>query len=285
MVALQSLQATQASLSDVQNMISTGLRVSTAKDDAATWVVSTTMKANIASLTQVGQSLGNAQSVLATAASGANNIATLIGKIRAAVTSTQDPSTDVTATQNQVDQLVNQINAIVTSSNFDGVNLLDGTNAAGVQFLASTAGDYTRVGAASTTISTGTTSNLSAATATGAATMQALFNLVDSVGSGGGLAAITGLTIDANMKTIDAAAATVKAAAAQFGAVQSNIEGQQAFVKSLTSTLQTGVGNMVDADMTAESARLSALQVQQQLGTQALSIANQAPQLLLKLFG
>jgi flagellin len=285
MVALQSLEATQMSLSSVQNEISTGLRVSTAKDDAATWVVATTMKANIASLTQVGQSLGNAQSVLATAASGANNIADLIGKIRAAVTSTQDPSTDVKATQNQVDQLVNQINAIVTSSNFVGVNLLDGSRATGVQFLASTAGDYTITGSASTTISTGATSNLSAATATGAVTMQALFNLVDSTGTGGGLAAITGATLDASMKTIDTAAATVKAAAAQFGAVQSNIEGEQNFVKSLTTTLQTGVGNMVDADMTAESARLSALQVQQQLGTQALSIANQAPQLLLKLFG
>ena len=86
------------------------------------------------------------------------------------------------------------------------------------------------------------------------------------------------------MKIIDAAATTVKSAAAQFGAVQSNIEGEQAFVKSLTTTLQTGVGNMVDADMTAESARLSALQVQQQLGTQALSIANQSPQTILSLF-
>src|ERR1700675_3789966 len=102
MVALQSLESTQMALSNVQNSISTGLRVTTAKDDAATWVVSTTMKANIASLTQVGQSLGNAQSVLATAAAGATKIADLITGIRAAVTSTQDPSTDITATQNQV---------------------------------------------------------------------------------------------------------------------------------------------------------------------------------------
>jgi flagellin len=285
MVALQSLESTQNSLDSVQNMISTGLRVATPSDDAATWVVSTTMNANIASLTQVGQNLGNADSILSTAVAGATNISSLISQIRTAVTSTQDPSTDVAATQNQVDQLMNQINATVTSSNFDGVNMLDGSNPTGLNFLAATADNYTTTGAASTTIGTGATSNLTAATATGAATMQALFNLVDSTGTGGGLANITAATLDANLKTVDAAAATVDGAAAQYGAVQNNIDAQQTFVNNLVDTLQTGVGNMVDANMTAESAKLSALQVQQQLGTQALSIANQAPQLLLKLFG
>jgi flagellin len=285
MIALQSLESTQMSLDSVQNEISTGLRVSSAKSDAATWVVATTMNANIASLTHVGQNLGNADSILGTAVSGATNISSLISQIRTAVTSTQDPSTDVAATQNQVDQLIAQINATVTSSNFDGVNLLDGSNAAGVSFLAATADNYTSAGSASTNISTGATSDLTAATATGAPTMQALFNLVSSTGSGGGLANITSAALDADLGIVDAAATTVDDAAAQFGAVQNNIEAQQTFVNNLVTTLQTGVGNMVDADMTAESAKLSALQVQQQLGTQALSIANQAPQLLLKLFG
>ena len=117
--------------------------------------------------------------------------------------------------------------------------------------------------------------------------MQALYNLVDSSGSGGGLAAIAAGTtsIDTALQTIDTAAGTVKDAAAQYGAVQQNVEGQQTFVNNLAKTLQSGVSNLVDADMTTESARLSALQVQQQLGTQALTIANQAPQLILKLFG
>jgi flagellin len=285
MVALQNLEATQASLSKVQNTISTGLRVNTAKDDAATWVVSTTMKSNIASLTQVGQNLGNADSILGTAVSGANSVAGLVQQIRAAVASTRDPSTNVAATQANVDQLVNQINATVTSSNFNGVNLLNGSNTAGISFLASTANDYTQTGAASTSISTGAGADLSASTTSTDATMKALYNLVDSGGSGGGLAAITSATLDANLKTIDTAASTVKSAAAQFGAVQLNVESQKTFITNLASTLQTGVGNMVDADMTAESAKLSALQVQQQLGTQALSIANQSPQMLLKLFG
>jgi flagellin len=283
MIALQNLEATNMSLNNVQNQVSTGLAVNSAKDNAATWVVSTTMNTNIASLTQVGQNLGNADSILGTAVSGSSEISSLISQIRTAVTSTQDPSTDVAATQNQVDQLVNQINATVTSSNFNGVNLIDGSNSGGLSFLAATANDYTQTGAASTTISTGAGADLSTSGSSTDATMKALFNLVDSAGSGGGLASITSATLDASLKTIDTAATTVKNAAAQFGAVQSNVDAQQTFVNNLANTLTSGVGNMVDANMTAESAKLSALQVQQQLGTQALTIANQAPQMLLKL--
>src|SRR5271167_3055169 len=102
MIALQNLEATNMNLNTVQNEISTGLAVNSAKDNAATLVVSTTMNSNIASLTQVGQNLGNADSILGTAVSGSSEISSLIAQIRTAVTSTQDPATDVAATQNQV---------------------------------------------------------------------------------------------------------------------------------------------------------------------------------------
>jgi flagellin len=284
MIALQNLEMVNNQLNTAQNQVSSGLAVSSASDDAATWVVSTTMNANIASLNQVSQGLGNAASILGTAVSGATEIASLVAQIRAAVTSTQDPATDVAATQAQVDQLIGQINAAVTSSNFNGVNLLNGTNATGISFLASTANNYTVTGATSTTISTGNGADLTTSTSGTNAAMTALFNLVGSGGSGGGLAAITGTTIAAALTTVDTANQAVENAAAQFGAVQSNVQSQQTFVNNLVTTLQAGVGNMVDANMTQESAKLSALQVQQQLGTQALSIANQAPQILIKLF-
>ncbi len=285
MIALQNLEMTNNNqLNKAQNQVSSGLAVSSAADNAATWVVSTTMNANIASLQEVGTGLGNAGSILGTAVSGATEIASLVAQIRAAVTSTQDPATDVAATQAQVDQLVGQINAAVTSSNFNGVNLLNGSNATGITFLASTANNYTITGAASTTIGTGAGADLSMSATSTDATMKALFNLVDSTGSGGGLAAITGATLGAALTTVDTANTTVENAAAQFGAVESNVQSQQTFVNNLVTTLQAGVGNMVDANMTQESAKLSALQVQQQLGTQALSIANQAPQILIKLF-
>src|SRR5262249_50441454 len=153
MAALESLQATQQSLLQTQNRVSSGLRVQTAKDDASDWVTSTTMKSNIGSLQQVSQNLGNADSILGTAVSGATKVADLIQQIRAKVTSATDPSTDVSATQNEVDQLVNQIGATIKSSQFNGVNLLDNSHATGLTFVASTNNDYSG-GGTSSTIST-----------------------------------------------------------------------------------------------------------------------------------
>ena len=287
MAALQSLQATQSALLQTQNHVSSGLRVATAKDDASDWVTATTVKSNISSLQQVSQNLGNADSMLGTAVAGATTVSSLVTQIRAKVASVSDPSTNVAATQNEVDQMVQQIGSTIQSSAFNGVNLLDGTRAAGLTFVAATANDYTAAGAASSTIATGAAVDLTTSATGTNANMKALFNLVATGGSGGGLAAIAAgtTTMDNALKAIDTAASTVTGAAAQYGAVQNNIEGQQTFVNNLVKSLQSGVSNMVDADMTSESARLSALQVQQQLGTQALSIANQAPQLILKLFG
>ncbi len=278
MVALQSLEMTQQNLVDTQNQISTGLAVSSAKDNASTWVVATTMKSNVSSLNQVSQDLGNADSILGTAVAGTNSITGLVAQIRAKVASFTDTATNQAATQADVTQLASQIDAIVKSSSFNGVNLLDASQPTGLNFVAATANDYTK-GGTSTTISTGATTDLSSAGA--GATVAAFKTLV----SGLATAITSPATLDTALTTIDAYNSTVETASATFGAVQSNVEAQKTFVTNLANTFQTGAGNMVDADMTAESARLSALQTQQSLGTQALSIANQAPQTILKLFG
>lgn len=285
--ALAALNATQSQLNTTENDISTGLRVNSAKDDASAWVVSTQMNSNIASLQQVSQNLGNADSILGTAVSGASEVSSLISQIRSQVASVTDPSVDVSAVQSQVDQLVSQIASTINSSAFNGVNLLNNSQPNGLTFVAATQNDYAGGGQTSSTITTGDSVDLTTTAAGTNSTMAALYNLVDSGGSGGGLANIANGTtaIDSALDTIDTASATVNAAAAQYGAVQSNVEQQQTFDNNLVTTLQGGVSNMVDADMTTESAQLSALQVQQQLGTQALSIANSAPQMILKLFG
>jgi flagellin len=280
MVALQNLQATQSALTNTQNQISSGLKVSTAKDDASSWTIATTMKSNIASLNQVSQDLGNADSILGTAVSGANQIASLVAQIRTKVASFTDTSQNPTAIQSEVTQLANQIDATVKSSSFNGQNLLDGTAGAGagLTFLAATNNDYS-AGGSSTTIATGSSIDLSSASAN--ATVSAFKTLVTGLA-----AAITSpATQDTALQTVDQFSQLVNSQAAQFGAVQQNVESQQTFVNNLATSMTQGVSNMVDADMTKESARLSALQTQQQLGTQALSIANQAPQLILKLFG
>jgi len=284
MVALQALDATQKNLNTTQNDISTGLKINSAKDDAATWTVATTMKANVASLQQVSSDLGNADSILGTAVSGATQIASLVSEIRAQVASFTDTATNQTATQSNVTQLAAQIDSTVTSSSFNGVDLLDGSHATGLTFVAATNNNYAG-GGASPTISTGNSVDLSSASAN--ATVSAFHTLVSNLSG-----TITGATpaalqtaLDGALQTVDQYSSMVQAQAAQFGSVQSGVESQQTFVNNLANTFQTGAGNMVDADMTAESAQLSALQVQQQLGTQALSIANQAPQMILKLFG
>jgi flagellin len=283
MVALQSLQATQQSLTDTENRISSGLKVSTAKDDASAWTIATTMKSNVASLNQVSQDLGNANSILNTAVAGAGQISNLVSQIRAKVASFTDTSQNTGAIQGEVSQLVQQIGATIQSSSFNGVNMLDGSQANGLTFVAATNNDYSG-GGSSPTITTGNSIDLSSA---GANTAVAAFNtLVANLSSAinDPNPATQQTNLDTALKQVDAFNSVVEGQAAQFGAVQSNVTSQQTFVQNLASTMTAGVSNMIDADMTKESAKLSALQTQQQLGTQALSIANQAPQMLLKLF-
>jgi flagellin len=283
MVALQNLQATQMSLTDTENQISSGLKVSSAKDDASAWTIATTMKSNVASLNQVNQNLGNANSILNTAVAGAGQISNLVSQIRAKVASFTDTAQNPGAIQGEVSQLVKQIGATIQSSSFNGVNMLDGTQASGLTFLAATNNDY-KGGGSSPTITTGNSIDLSStSTDTAVAAFNTLVaNLATAINDPNPATQQTNL--DTALKQVDAFNSVVEGQAAQFGAVQSNVTSQQTFVQNLASTMTAGVSNMIDADMTKESAKLSALQTQQQLGTQALSIANQAPQMLLKLF-
>jgi flagellin len=308
LVALESLDRTNNALTETQNQISTGLKISSAKDDAAIWTVATTMNANISSLNQTNTGLGNANSLLGTAVSGATQVASLVSQIRAQVASLTDPTTNAAATASNIQQLANQIQSTIASSSFNGVNLLNADSATGSTFLAATNNDYTQTAqATSTTITTGALVNLGSTNTPANATVTA-FNTLMTFLSGAGAATIsatagtaatsgeaaiatyggtnaTASSLDGALNAIDGYAATVKSSASALGSVQSEVESQETFVTNLTTNLTTGVGNMIDADMTAESAQLTALQTQQQLGVSALSIANQAPAAILKLFG
>lgn len=283
-IALQTLQATQRNLGETQARISTGLKVGSAKDNAATWTVATVIRTDIANYKQVSQNLSTGSSIVGTAQAGAEQISGLISQIRAKVTSAQDPANSANATQIQadIDALTTQIGNTIKSSSFNGVNLLDGSitanNAAGnpgLDFLSSvdknagaSVSNYISVdGYDLTTSGSGllaalTGGNISAAVASGHATTD----------------------YDTALADLDQMMTDVTAAAAAFGTAATQLETQKTFVDKLTDTLTTGVGALVDADMSQEAARLQALQVQQQLGTQALSIANQAPQSILSLF-
>jgi flagellin len=532
MVALQNLEATQTSLSNVQQQISTGLSVNSSKDNAATWAVATTMKASTANLQQVSSNLSSADSTVGVAVSATSSLTDLISQIKSKVTSAQDPGTDPNAVQGDINQLLSQIGTTVNSASLNGINLLQGNSSYNVLATVDTSTDgssstpsyinvnhvdltmgengglsmlnglsvtsaadqvlngtnptadqlasgtrqlsyaasgltssaaftvnYTDANGVAQTLSvnptglsgTSTTKDLVTAlnddqnfsslfhattdssgnlligaanrsdetgsfqigsvTATGAtltsnntpetnltfqdgtslnqgdgftfnysvngkATSVTLEVSGDKTGtieaqdaasnsitialnqtevsgvSGATLAsdvksALTGtwyepdgststttaasyglaataahgtsvgvsangstLTISADasaanangstdnftsftstgadyqglLNRVDAADQAVINASTSFGSAQSRVETQKTFIDNLVSSLQSGVGNLIDADMTTESARLSALQVQQQLGTQALSIANQQPQSILALF-
>jgi len=141
MTALQSLKSTQKNLLDTQNRISTGLKVGTAKDNAATWAVATSMRGDIANFKQVSENLSVSSGVVKTAATGTEQIATLISKIREQVTSVQDGVKDAKTVQAAIDEYVGQIKNIVDSSAFKGVNLINNTRGGDEKILASVNAD------------------------------------------------------------------------------------------------------------------------------------------------
>ncbi|MBX9616948.1 MAG: flagellin [Brevundimonas sp.] len=263
-IALQNLTRTNDRLTDVQNRISTGLKIQGAKDNAAIWAIAQGQRADIGALSAVKQSLDRATSIVDVALSSGESISDMLNQLKEKVVAAKD-----TSLKSQARELLNadfaailrSIQSAVENAEFDGGNILDGTLSGGLQFLANadassfitlSAKDLTLSGAI---LSLSTTDSL--LTASGAAT--ALTRLDDSI-------------------------IALNSALGDLGAQARQISAHNTFVSKLTDTLESGIGNLVDADLAKESARLQALQVQQQLGAQALSIANQAPQIILSLF-
>jgi flagellin len=425
MVALQTLKSINSSLSDTQNVISTGKTVSSAKDNASVWAISKVMESDVKGFKAISDSLSLGESTLAVAAGASETITDLLTDIKGKIVAAQEENVDREKIQTDISALTDQIASVVGAAQFNGLNLIDGTSSDDMNVLSSldrasdgtvsashisverqslsvttatSAEVYGTTDAADTTeaqsfmsatqatihddaaydTSTNMTSVADGATeaitiaavaegvsyeiqlndiainvvgggsATGDRTFQyvagaddsvedvarnlssqissffeaatdsgsyavtldsgeitiandsgnAMFvsqriqtggtpgtsaesgglgalqtiDVTDSAGATGALAAIDGLI----SQSIDAAAA--------FGSAQGRIESQSDFVTQLSDSLKSGIGSMVDADMEETSARLQALQVQQQLGVQSLSIANQAPQSILSLF-
>ncbi|MFT6424482.1 MAG: flagellin [Celeribacter sp.] len=425
MVALQTLKSINSSLSDTQNVISTGKTVSSAKDNASVWAISKVMESDVKGFKAISDSLSLGESTLAVAAGASETITDLLTDIKGKIVAAQEENVDREKIQTDISALTDQIASVVGAAQFNGLNLIDGTSSDDMNVLSSldrasdgtvsashisverqslsvttatSAEVYGTTDAANTTeaqsfmsatqatihddaaydTSTNMTSVADGATeaitiaavaegvsyeiqlndiainvvgggsATGDRTFQyvagaddsvedvarnlssqissffeaatdsgsyavtldsgeitiandsgnAMFvsqriqtggtpgtsaesgglgalqtiDVTDSAGATGALAAIDGLI----SQSIDAAAA--------FGSAQGRIESQSDFVTQLSDSLKSGIGSMVDADMEETSARLQALQVQQQLGVQSLSIANQAPQSILSLF-
>ena len=380
MVALETLRGINKNLGMIQNEISTGKSVATARDNAAIWAISTVMSTDVASFDQISDSLNLGSATVGVARSASEQVTNLLQDMKSLIVSAQEENVDRTKIQTDITELTAQIGSVVGAAQFNGQNLLnaggtisilssldrasDGSVTASQisvtrQNLTTTAavvgadaleagdggtvtfgGDFTDTNTGTITIATGTiaegytsgfdldgtsysytartgdtVNDVAAALAqqvTDAGLTGVTVSVTDNVIS---VANASGADITANAAvntkggssagllfsldtlsvttTTDAQAALSSIegflqssidAAAEFGSKQKRIDNQVEFVSTLMDSLKTGIGALTDANIEEASARLQSLQVQQQLGIQALSIANQGPQQLLALF-
>jgi len=290
MTALQTLRSVSSQLATTQNRISTGQRVATASDNAAYWSIATSMRADNAALSAVSDSLGLSAAMVDTEYTALTSVVgdstSGLTKLQALLVEAKTAGIDRTKIQADITQIQQQMKGTADAATFNGVNWLSTTATTPATF--NLVSSYSRVGGTPTTGSiTVTTANYSlyTSTQTGILDTGGAGSSVDTIN----ISALTDsaadqTTLDGYIATVTGAINSVASAAAGLGAIKNRIATNTDFVKSLMDSVTRGVGQLVDADMNAESTRLSALQVQQQLGVQALSIANNSSQGILSLF-
>lgn len=258
-LALQTLAKTTSQLGTVQSRINTGLKVATAKDDGATFAIAQALRSDVAGLNAAKNSLDRASSSLDVALAAGEAIGDLLLQLKEKAVAAADTGLDDTSRASlkvDFDQLTAQITSIVGTAEFNGINAV---KSGGDNITAITNSDGT-------------------STITVAAQDLSLSGLSITVTLG------SQTTSAAAVVEVDAAIATLNDATATLGAASKRFTVSKEFVTKLSDAIEIGIGNLVDADLAKESANLQALQVKQQLGLQALSIANQAPSTVLGLF-
>ncbi|MFO1013090.1 MAG: flagellin [Caulobacteraceae bacterium] len=259
MLALQSLNAINRELFTVQNRISTGLKVASAKDDPATWAIAQHQRSELSGLDAVTASLQRGQSIVDVAMTAGESIVDILGQMKQKALAAQDTSLDAASRASLLqdyDALRKQIDQVANNSDFNGVSLISAGSAGSVKALANTR-----------------------------ATATINVDHVDLSTSG---SILSGVIPDAfgnvNMANLEASIKAATAAVAKLGSGAKALDTHLNFIEKLHDTMEASIGRLVDADIAKEAARYQALQVKQQLAIQALSIANRAPQMLLQLF-
>jgi flagellin len=265
MTALQNLNSTQRELADTQNRINTGLRVASAKDNGAIWAIAQNQRATSASLNAVKESLQRGQSTVDVALAAGETVSDLLLQMKEKALASSDTTLDTNsrvALNDDFLSLRDQISKAVKNADFNGANMLLATSATQIMALAN---------------------------ADGSAVITVMAQPMD-LGSG----ALTALTNTSSIgtqtlgfamiSTINQAIINVSASLSALGTGSKSLGSHLTFIGKLQDTVDAGIGNLVDADLAKESAKLQALQTKQQLGVQALSIANQAPNSIMSLF-
>jgi len=320
MSALQTLRSIGSSMEDTQARVSSGQRVGEASDNAAYWSIATTMKSDNMALSAVSDALGLGASKIDTAYAGMESAIDVVKEIKAKLVTATEEGVDKAKVQEEITQLQGQLKSIADSASFSGENWIAGgtdtsTTAAQVTVVSGFVRDAANNVAVKTTSYTldaetaGSMTLLFGGDATGAidttsgilGTNAADFTTTDfdptAAGTDAAATAVGGMsvyTLDINgfdgaamaeaLTLVDAALAYMTSAGADLGSISMRIDLQEDFVNKLSDSLDSGVGRLVDADMNEESTRLKALQTQQQLAVQSLSIANTSSESILTLF-
>ncbi len=263
MVALQYLNKTNAQLSTTQAAINSGLKVASAKDDGSTFAIAQSMRGDVAGYASVRDSLNRGMSSIDVALSAGQSISDLLIQMKQKATAAADASMDTAsraALNEDFTALRDQIKTIVSNAVFNGFDLIDGSTG---QITALASSDGTKK-------------------ITVKAENMSLSGSIVTVATTGSITAQTGAST--MISTIETSLQNVNSALARLSSGSKKLSIQADFVQKLSDTLQAGIGNLVDADMATQSALLQSLQVKQQLGVQALSIANSSPSITLSLF-
>ncbi|WP_370234936.1 flagellin [Brevundimonas sp.] len=263
MIALQNLQSTNAELGVVQSRINTGKKVASAKDNGAIWAIAQGQRSEIGALNAVKDSLQRGQSAVDVGIAAGESVSELLVQLKEKALAASDTSLTTSARKalnEDFKSIRDQITTVVSNAKFNGVNLLDNSITAGFKALSNATGSTITV--QDENLSLGGANVTLAATAT--------------IG--------TASLATAALGVINTSIDNVSSALARLGTGANSLSTHLKFVSKLQDSLETGVGNLVDADLAKESARLQALQTKQQLGVQALSIANSSTSILLGLF-
>lgn len=294
MTALRTLQNTSAALEEVQSRISTGYRVAEAKDNAAYWAIATTMRSDYKALSTVQDALGLGSAKIDVTYTALNSAIEVVDEIKSKIVAAREPGVDRTKIQDEISSLQDQLRSIADSASFSGENWLsvDSSSADYVQ-VKSIVSSFTRtvtgVRVETIDIDTSTLELFDSAdqsgiadsvfTTTGAGAVTVALTTLDVTAVG-----LDNTDIDDMISAVDTKLAELASSTSETGAVKKRISIQGDFVKTLLDSIELGIGTLVDADISKESTRLQALQTQQQLGIQALSIANASAQNILALF-
>ena len=260
MIALQNLNTTNSELQITQQRINTGKKVGSAKDNGAIWAMSKNQSATASSLNSVKDSLQRGQSTIDVALAAGDTITDLLGKMKEKALAASDTSLN-TASFNALvadfGSLRDQIEKAATNAKFNGVSIADGSTTK-LTFLANTDGSGFTVNAKSLTLA--------------------------GIGLSAGTTFASAAAAKSMISKIDSAIGTATNKLASLGTSSTGLDTHLTFVGKLQDSLDAGVGNLVDADLAKESAKLQSLQTKQQLGVQALSIANSSSSSILSLF-